>query len=549
MRYISTALAALFAAFVAYAQGPATYDINISAELAPDGSALVTEVWDLAWNKTEWYLVKENLDDIRISDLNVSDENGRQFIVEDHWNIDRSLEQKAGRCGIVRKSDGCELCWGVGSAERHQFTVRYRMSNVVKSLNDYDMLHLQFISNGIQPRPQHARVSVSLKDGTLTDSNALAWTFGFDGTLSFKNGSIVSETDSPFLSDQESVILLIRFNKGIFHSASTKNVDFETYKKTPFQGSDYQAWADAQKRERRNNWTALSAIIAAILATIGVGKTQQRKRNQQMFGVIKLKEIGYERDLPFDGELYQSRYVLSKCRSFTSEGQMASALILKMIKDGHLTVVNDGEKKVKIGFAHSEAPAEFGDSEKAFYNMIKAAAGSDGILEDKEFSRWSRKNASIADSWVKGLDAAGAFKIQSNGYGRGTNFTAEGQKQARRVIGFKNYLKDFTIIGERRTQDVALWQDYIIFAALLGMADKVAKELKDIDPKAFEEYVGNYTMMNSVIRTSNSWGTNMNRAVQSYRQQSSSSVGGHGGHSSFGGGGGFSGGGFGGGGR
>ena len=33
--------------------------------------------------------------------------------------------------------------------------------------------------------------------------------------------------------------------------------------------------------------------------------------------------------------------------------------------------------------------------------------------------------------------------------------------------------------------EVHLWQDYLVFATLFGIADKVAKELKDIDPIAF----------------------------------------------------------------
>ena len=97
-----------------------------------------------------------------------------------------------------------------------------------------------------------------------------------------------------------------------------------------------------------------------------------------------------------------------------------------------------------------------------------------------------------------------------------------------------------------------------MFGALLGVADKVAKQLKDIDPIRFEQtMVYDYTTLNTVIYMTN----NLSRAITSAASSwsvpstfsggggSSSSWGGFGGGTSFGGGGGFSGGGHGGGGR
>ena len=119
---------------------------------------------------------------------------------------------------------------------------------------------------------------------------------------------------------------------------------------------------------------------------------------------------------------------------------------------------------------------------------------------------------------------------------------------ARRVVGFKKYLKDFTLLDERKTTEVALWGDYIVFAALFGIADKVAAELKDINPQAFEEVIGcDYPTMRTLVLLSNHVGNNVVSSATHY--QTASSTSGGGGFSSLGGGGGFSGGGFGGGAR
>jgi uncharacterized membrane protein len=119
-------------------------------------------------------------------------------------------------------------------------------------------------------------------------------------------------------------------------------------------------------------------------------------------------------------------------------------------------------------------------------------------------------------------------------------------------VGFKKFLEDFTIIGERASQEVALWHDYLVFASLYGIADKVAKELKDINPQAFEQMmVYDYPTMNEVVRMTRNMGNSITNARAQHFSGGgfSSSRGGFGGFTSIGGGGGFSGGGFGGGSR
>ncbi len=106
----------VIAAFTATAVNPAIRDIEITYILTPDGHAKVTEVWDVSVaSGTEWYLVKYNMgSQVTITEFSVTDETGVDFINEGDWDLDRSLNQKAGKCGIYRKGgDSYELCWGV----------------------------------------------------------------------------------------------------------------------------------------------------------------------------------------------------------------------------------------------------------------------------------------------------------------------------------------------------------------------------------------------------------------------------------------------------
>ena len=55
------------------------------------------------------------------------------------------------------------------------------------------------------------------------------------------------------------------------------------------------------------------------------------------------------------------------------------------------------------------------------------------------------------------------------------------------VAGFKKFLKEMSIINEKEVIDVKLWEDYLIFGTILGIADEVEKQLKMNCPQFNEE--------------------------------------------------------------
>ena len=161
--------------------------VRIDVALMDDGSAFVKEVWeiDVRGDITEWYLGKENLGKMRIRDLGVKDESGTVYTSEGTaWDIHRDREEKAFRCGLVRKSDGYEVCWGVGSDGPHTYT----LTGLVKGFSDKDGFNHQFITptdSGIDD------VSLTIrKNGTiLTPENTLLWGFGFEGEAEVVDGA------------------------------------------------------------------------------------------------------------------------------------------------------------------------------------------------------------------------------------------------------------------------------------------------------------------------------------------------------------------------
>ena len=514
--------------------------VRIVATLENDGSANVVETWDVHADRgTEWYLVKDNLDHIVLSGFSVS-ENGRPFNNIGNWDVDRSLAQKTGRCGIVRKKNGCELCWGLGSMGDHRFTVSYRLFGLVEAFHEADGLHFQFVSPGLSAAPEQVEVQLVPGPGVarFSSDNARIWGFGYSGTCEFINGVVTARSDGAF-SERSSVILLARFNKGVFSPAHTTDKDFSAMQERAMEEADF---GDDEIPWYGKLMMIFFTVIVPILSGIGVAASV-RKRNRKLFGVARLSQIDWCRDIPFGGDLLQSDYILRKATTVAGGSAIASAMILRMIDRGQLTVMHTGRngKQVEIAFNDEASQESLSESERMLYRMMKEASGRDQILQKHEFARWSVWHSKQVEQWVTTLETESRKRISDNGYAG-----ESGQAEARKVIGLRKFLKDFTLIEERGSAEVSLWNDYLVFGALYGIADKVAKELSEINPKVFEQTVFSdpYTARQIVWMSRDLSNSITNAAART----SAGARSGFGGRASFGGGG-FHGGGFGGGAR
>ena len=105
------------------------------------------------------------------------------------------------------------------------------------------------------------------------------------------------------------------------------------------------------------------------------------------------------------------------------------------------------------------------------------------------------------------------------------------------LYGLKLYLEEFAKMDTKEVMEVHLWDEYLMFAYLFGIADKVAKQLKNMYPEVLEQQDFNYDTIIFVNQIS----TRSVSAASSARSAAESYSAGGGGFSS-GGGGGFSGG-------
>ena len=108
--------------------------------------------------------------------------------------------------------------------------------------------------------------------------------------------------------------------------------------------------------------------------------------------------------------------------------------------------------------------------------------------------------------------------------------------------GLKTFMQEFSMLDKREVPELVVWEKYLVYATVMGVADKVIKQLKIVYPDfdKISDGLTTYTYMNLMLHTdfSNSFSNAISSSIQAARATYSSTY-----SSGSGGGGGFSGGG------
>ncbi len=121
--------------------------------------------------------------------------------------------------------------------------------------------------------------------------------------------------------------------------------------------------------------------------------------------------------------------------------------------------------------------------------------------------------------------------------------TQKGIDQKEQWKGLKKYMEDFSLLNEREVPELVIWEKYLVYATVMGIASKVIKQLKIVYPN-FEEIsneMGTYTCMNVIMNTNftSSFSSAISSSIISASAASSTYSSGSGGGGGFSGGGGF----------
>jgi len=253
-------------------------------------------------------------------------------------------------------------------------------------------------------------------------------------------------------------------------------------------------------------FTIILSIVTYIFLLNYFKKLKKSKRTIE--NAKSLTNIdGYYRDIPCNYNLERAFWLLYHCDNFDEENLKSGilgAFILKWIKEKNVFILDD-TSNINT-FRDDNYKINLGDGnftktkiEEELYNIFKEVASENNILEKKEFINWQKKNNPKLDIWFNNLINSETRNLENNGLLKYKFPPLKMKKildpqlvnELKELLMLKNFLLDFSLIYEKEHIEVALWEYYLIFATLFGIADKVDEQ--------FNKLIPNYSIMSKII--------------------------------------------------
>lgn len=472
------------------------YKIDIDMELLKDGSALVQEVWDVkADSGTEWYKIIKNQNNMKLTDLKVKmDGYDLQY---KNWDIEESIEEKSGYYGINYISDGLEICFGKKDFKNHKFTISYKLSNVIMNLDDAQVLHQVIMPNA---KNNLDNFNVTVHGYYEYPDNLDVWGYGYQGLAYVNNGKIYMTND--IYNNTNFIVILAKFPLNTFetNNKSDKYNNFnQLLESTEIDKIEYDYDIDYEEDTSiiETIFNIFYIVIFALFLIIVIVYSKNK------YGYINNKTINKNntplfRDIPCNKDIFYANALIFLNSFGYKETNILGAIILKWIKEDKIkfiTIKKGLMKKETNAIDLRSEPTFDYDKEKQLFNIMFEAS-HDGILETKELEKWCNKNYNKFLSLVNNLkdDIINNLKekqlirkrINKEECKYKNVMTDEIYNDSSQLYGLKLFLEKFSQMNEKEAIEVKLWDEYLMFAYLFGIADKVAKQLKNLYPEVLE---------------------------------------------------------------
>ena len=528
-------------------------NIQIDCHIDKQGTATFVEKWDMDLSEgTEGYKVFNGMGEQPVTLISVEDDKGTTFKNIGQWNSDISREGKMNKCGLIKKGDHYEICFGLGNYGERSYTMTYKIAHFVNQYKDKQGINYAFLSDMDLDVGQ---VTIHLSGMTSYDkSNSKIWAFGYEGDVNYDQGGVTLKTDH---LDGNKMQLLMGFNNHsyTFPNMKYKNKSFQNVVDEAKKGSAYSQNHSLDTNVILGLFTSFALIMALIFFVVKkIGDSQ--KLSFENGRSISEKDVDIFRDIPCHKNLMTFYYFAKQQEIITEESRanLVSAFILKWVRDGLITIQShkkEGLFKKDVYEMHLNQNVTIKDEQEAQLYQMFLQASHNSVLKTKTFEHWCEKHYDKIDEWfdqgeryteeilekeayIKDITTYTHFLFWKIPHDR-TVLTDKAYEQCLYIWGFYRFLKDEDNMKDKAAIEVKLWDEYLIFAAILGLADRVEKQLKVVIPR-YEE--------NTVYRNVPIYYYTHTFVGDSFHAAEAAASQGAGGFSSFGGGGtGFSGGG------
>ena len=529
-------------------------EVRVEAQLLPDGSMAVKETHTLKFNGEFSRYRRQiphkgfgNMQVIRVSES-----------AQEYQRLQTVSGRPAGKYTFGRGREAGSDVFNIemyfqAKDEKRSFILEYLVLDVVRVHADVAELYWQFLGKNRSVATDFMTVTLQIPAGAAPDQ-VRVWGHG-------PVRGDVKKLSATQLRWETTDLPKDRFLEGrvVFPPSLTPQAKVLT-RKTALQAilAEEQRWADQREAEKRE---ALYLMIASVLfAVLGcaVAWFLFNRYGRKCKGLV---EVEYYRELPGNYSPAETGYL---CEIGKLKPQAISATFMDLARRGYIRMEPSTTPETKdilvrqlkpfgeelrvhermlldfffnqVGSLQSAVwfgtlkqfrksnPREMKDFVEQFRTVVTLSVEAKGFLEK------NRKGVKLA-GWgfiITAIIAALAYSIRefapmiASSVVAGAflavtiksrNFTREGQEQYDLWQAFRRFLTDFSNMDRAELPQLILWEHYLVYAVVLGVATEVIKQLPFVYPQVtaptsdFGSYWGgmSHTRHNAVGSTETSF--------------------------------------------
>ena len=523
-------------------------NMNISAALTDNGDMTVSETWKVnlkdrgkAYRNLyrSFSMDSGKVDDI--TDLTVYDED-RKVSYQFAGDVDPervSGDEMQDQCYLHRSGQTIEIGWFMPAVKKgvRTFTFTYRLKNIVSVYSDTAILYHYFLPNKFSLPVASLSGTIRLPSGAAK-KDVQAWLHtDVKSNLSVDSADQVSFTASS-IPVGHSVEVRLCAPPLLFRSStkvSTQSV---------LQGiqTEEQKWADeyAAKLHREFLLGILDVVSAVFLLALSLFfffKLRKRSRRHS----VTVPE--YTREIPpgnSPGGIANLYYFYSRLNE-KEKGRVFSATLLSLARKGFVRIESTGDRMI-VHLTGDSKGEELTQSEKVFFELISTVGEELGnSFTMKGFQEYAQKHGEYVSGKLEDFLTVAKQEISKRGYYEsrpvlfstskwvgvlmiflaaavflttaflGTllvylplsllisgsllwiggsakmKLSEKGEYEYGVWHGLKKYMLEFSRMKEYGVPQLELWEEYLVYATMMGISGEVCKQLKMAYPQLTEQ--------------------------------------------------------------
>ena len=577
------------------------YEININ--VLNDGSMHVEEIWKVEAEDitTLFKTFKEGDGYSVIGNVYIKETTGSKNDVFTQTSQYKYKQDPGLYHALVNPDGDFEIAWGAPmDGETRTFVIEYDVYDVVTRYNDCEDFYCKIVGESFEAHIDHLHGTVTIPSGISNIDDFRIWAHGtLNGTLektSTREFTYKVDNNKPksFVELRVTTPTGI-FMEGVKHVNANKLDDILSEEQRNADDANRQREKLAKTQKLHMMIGNIGGALVGFLCLLSFSKRRAFLETHPK--LVPEVDYDYFRDIPDKSLSGFDACAISDMMVDVSQKISSLLMSLALKKYISFDIQSKNKKDMYIILNNKNMDATLNEHEKNLLDYLRGINES-GRFSLKEFEKYGTSHVSKVDKLLDRFDELSKEHLKEYGmideerksksegamailvlvitmsmfalpyllvlksfigagilgavalatvidlglfYKKVGKHTQKGLDEKVKWVGLKKFMKDFSMLDQREIPELALWEEYLVYATAFGVADEVIKQLKVVYPELNDtQYIANnYTVLNMASNDSfgKSFSSSLASSIGSVTNMSSGSGGG-GGFSSGGGGGG-----------